>query len=117
MIAAGLIVFALFVLEAASRGVVNRARRDHQNGDDRKQGEQSGQPEHRGYSEHPAQEAGQGRANHVAGMVECLIDAILPIEPGLLNNTERHAVDGGTDCSPGDSRRYLGDRNNPKVLR
>jgi hypothetical protein len=41
-------------------------------------------------------------------MVERLITSVLPIEPGLANDTERHAGDGRPDRRTGDRSCDLG---------
>ena len=48
--------------------------------------------------------AREARADHVAGVIEGLVAAVLPVEAGLPDDAERHAGHGGPDRGAGDRR-------------
>ena len=114
--AADLAGFILGPVEPARLIVIDRGARDHQDRNDRQDAEGGGQPQHGGESEPPSEQARQSGANHVAGMVERLIMAVLPIETGLANDAERHAGHGRADRRASDRGGDLGQRHQPKVL-
>src|SRR5215470_14854596 len=97
--------------------MIDRLVRNHQNADYRESAEQRGKQKHREVTVVPAEIAGRGSADEVAGMIECLIASDLTVEAALLDEAQRDAGDCGHDRSTGDGGCDLRNRDRPKLLR
>ena len=90
------------VVHTAGGGIVDSVLWDHQDARNRDQAEHRGENKHRDEAELPAVETRKGRSDHVAGMIESLVAAILPVEAGLPHHPERDAGNRGNNRSPRD---------------
>jgi hypothetical protein len=108
---------ALVRAEAPRRVVIDGLARDHQHRSDGEDAKRRRQPEDGDETELPAEETGERRARHVAGVVERLVAAVLAVEALLPGDAEGDPGDGGADGGAGDGGGDLGAGDNPEVLR
>ena len=89
--------------------------RDRQHGDNRDRRKPCRQPKHRGVPEVPAQQAGYSGPRHVAGVVVCLVAAVLTVESCLADQAKGDADQRGCDGCAGDAHHRLGSGDHPKL--
>ena len=105
------------LMQTARRGIVDGILRNHQNAGNGDRAEHRGENEHSDEAELPADQPRQRRTDHVAGMIEGLVAAVLPIEAGLFHHAERDAGHRGDDRGTGDGGGHLRKRHDPEILR